>query len=61
MALRLSSVRYVMALVLAPLVHADTAAFDLPGPAIQMRVTRGTKTLPIAEVPNLEPKIWFSK
>jgi hypothetical protein len=50
-----------MALVLAPLVHADTAAFDLPGPAIQMRVTRGTKTLPIAEVPNLEPKIWFSK
>jgi len=50
-----------MALVLAPLVHADTAAFDLAGPAIQARVTRGTKTLPIAEVPNLEPgdRLWL--
>src|ERR1700748_3731670 len=42
--------------------HAQnsTAPFDLNGPRIDMRVTRGGKTLPIAEVPNLQPgdKIW---
>jgi hypothetical protein len=32
---------------------ADTAAFDLPGPQIEMTVTRSGKTLPISEVPNL--------
>ena len=43
-------------------VHAQTtqAPFDLAGPRIDMRVTRGAKTLPIAEVPNLQPgdKVW---
>jgi hypothetical protein len=41
--------------------HAqNTAPFDLSGPRIDMRVTRGGKTLPIAEVPNLQPgdKVW---
>ena len=40
--------------------HADTAAFDLSGPQIQVRVTRGGKTLPISQVPNLQPgdRIW---
>ena len=42
--------------------HAQntTAPFDLNGPRIDMRVTRGGKTLPIAEVPNLQPgdKVW---
>ncbi len=41
--------------------HAqNTAPFDLNGPRIDMRVTRGGKTLPIAEVPNLQPgdKVW---
>src|SRR5579875_3312337 len=43
----------------APLL-ADNARFDLAGPKIDVKVTRGDKTLPIAEVPNLQPgdKIW---
>jgi hypothetical protein len=38
----------------------DNARFDLVGPKIDVRVTRGVKTLPIAQVPNLLPgdKIW---
>jgi hypothetical protein len=49
----------MMLLAFVPLVHA--AAFDLAGPAIQVRVTQGTNTLPIAEVPNLEPgdRLWL--
>src|SRR5260370_25524926 len=41
-------------------VRADTAAFDLSGPPIEVRVTRGGKTLPISRVPNLQPgdRIW---
>ncbi|WP_454279700.1 hypothetical protein [Sphingomonas sp. Marseille-Q8236] len=41
------------ALVESPLCAADPAPFDLPGPALRIAVTRGDKTLPIAEVPNL--------
>jgi hypothetical protein len=39
---------------------AGTAAFDLPGPRIEVRVTRAGKTLPISQVPNLEvgDRIW---
>lgn len=38
----------------------NTAPFDLTGPRIEMRVTRGKQTLPIASVPNLQPgdKVW---
>ncbi len=41
-------------------VHADPVRFDLVGPKIDVRVTRGSQTLPIAEVPNLQAgdKIW---
>ena len=41
-------------------VFADSAAFDLPGPRIEVRVTRGDKELPIAEVPNLQAgdRLW---
>jgi hypothetical protein len=44
-------------LVLASLVaaRADPAPFDLAGPTLEVTVTRGAKTLPIAEVPNLAP------
>src|ERR1700753_1972913 len=40
--------------------QGNTAPFDLSGPRIDMRVTRGGKTLPIANVPNLQPgdKVW---
>ena len=39
----------------------DKARFDLVGPTIDIRVTRGTSTLPIAQVPNLQPsdRIWI--
>jgi hypothetical protein len=39
----------------------DKARFDLAGPTINIRVTRGTSTLPIAQVPNLQPgdRIWI--
>ena len=39
----------------------DKARFDLAGPTIDIRVTRGNSTLPIAQVPNLQPgdKIWI--
>lgn len=38
----------------------DNARFDLSGPKVDVRITRGNTTLPIAEVPNLQPgdKIW---
>src|SRR3984957_1622882 len=41
--------------------RADNARFDLEGPKIDIRITRGSATLPISEVPNLQPgdKIWI--
>ena len=48
-----------------PLARAADARFDLVGPRIDVRVTRGTsssqQTLPIASVPNLQPgdKLWI--
>src|ERR1700753_3273962 len=41
--------------------HGDPARFDLAGPKIDVHVTRSGKTLPIAQVPNLQPgdKIWL--
>ena len=43
------------------IVRADSAAFDLAGPPIDMRVTRGTKTLPISRTANLQPgdRLWI--
>lgn len=39
----------------------DKARFDLVGPKIDVRVTRGSTTLPIAQVPNLQAgdKLWI--
>ena len=47
-------------LLLPPLAHAQ-ARFDLTGPKIDVRVTRAGVTLPIAQVPNLQPgdQIWL--
>jgi hypothetical protein len=41
--------------------QADGAAFDLSGPSVEMKVTRGGKPLPISEVPNLQPgdRLWI--
>ena len=43
------------------LVRAADSRFDLIGPKIDVRVTRDGQTLPIADVPNLQPgdKIWI--
>jgi hypothetical protein len=51
----------LLALSVSTVVRADDKArFDLAGPKIDVRVTRGSKTLPIAQVPNLlaGDKIW---
>ena len=39
----------------APLLRADDARFDLPGPKIDVYVTRGNVTLPSARVTELQP------
>lgn len=41
--------------------RADTAAFDLVGPTIDVRVTRAGKSLPVAQVPNLQAgdRLWI--
>ena len=52
---------FVLFLLLGPgLALADTAAFDLPGPRVEVRVSRGGKQLPIADVPNLQAgdRLW---
>ena len=40
--------------------HSQNARFDLTGPKVDVRVTRGGATLPIASVPNLQAgdKLW---
>ncbi len=41
--------------------YADTAAFDLPGPRVEVRVSRVGKELSISEVPNLQEgdRLWI--
>jgi hypothetical protein len=43
------------------ILHADNGRFDLIGPKLEVHVTRAGKTLPIAQVPNLQPgdKLWL--
>ena len=58
---RLSYFILLLALfALPPFVQADTAAFDLSGPRLEISVTRAGKTLPISQVPNLQPqdRLW---
>lgn len=45
---------------IAPFLGADSVPFDLAGPAVQIKVTRADKALPISEVPNLlaGDKLW---
>jgi hypothetical protein len=49
-----------LVLVRSDLMEAESAPFDLVGPTIQMKVMRGGKTLPIANVPNLQvgDRLW---
>jgi hypothetical protein len=41
--------------------YAENAQFDLQGPTLEVKVQRDGKTLPIAEVPNLQPgdRLWL--
>jgi hypothetical protein len=51
----------LLVLGVAPRCFAVDARFDLVGPRINVRVTRNGVTLPIAEVPNLQPgdRLWL--
>jgi len=51
----------VFVLISGSFLRADTAAFDLAGPRIEVRVTRAGKTLPISKVPNLRAgdRLWI--
>jgi hypothetical protein len=55
------SVFFLCSVLFGALAHADPAPFDLAGPVLEAKVTRGDTTLPISEVPNLAPgdKIWI--
>jgi hypothetical protein len=59
----LSALLAVLAALAAPVeaVGAEPAPFDLAGPSVAITVTRGQKTLPITQVPNLAPgdKLWI--
>jgi len=50
-----------VALAASVAAHADPAPFDLAGPNLEVKVTRGAQTLPIAEVPNLAAgdRLWI--
>jgi hypothetical protein len=56
----LISVLIVSAISLPQKASADAAAFDLPGPRVEVRVSRGDKELPVADVPNLQvgDRLW---
>jgi len=46
--------------LVSTVLHADGPAFDLSGPKVDVHVKRGTVTLPISEVPSLQPgdRLW---
>ena len=50
----------MLLLTFSSAVRADNAAFDLIGPKIEVRVQRAGVTLPIAQVPSLQPgdRLW---
>ncbi|MGA2776885.1 MAG: hypothetical protein ABSF94_04955 [Steroidobacteraceae bacterium] len=51
----------VLAALAAASAHAGPAPFDLAGPVVEVKITRGAVTLPISEVPNLNvgDRIWI--
>jgi hypothetical protein len=54
--------RLVLVLLALPgFTRGDTPGFDLSGPRIDVRVTRRGKSLPISQVPNLQPgdRLWL--
>jgi hypothetical protein len=51
----------ILAIILAATAQAAPAPFDLAGPTLDLKITRGTQTLPASEVPNLAvgDRIWI--
>jgi hypothetical protein len=51
----------LLAVVITSIAAAAPAPFDLAGPTLEVKITRGTVTLPASQVPNLAPgdKIWI--
>ena len=51
----------LLAVSIAHLASAAPAPFDLAGPVLEVKVTRGSETLPASEVPNLAPgdRVWI--
>src|SRR5580700_2135568 len=58
---RLTGTLTALLLLCTTLRAADPARFDLVGPKVDVHVTRAGKTLPISQVPNLQPgdKLWL--
>lgn len=61
--MRFPLLRWISLFLLLPIgfAQAQSAAFDLAGPAVDVRVQRAGNTLPIAKVPNLMPgdRLWI--
>src|SRR6266404_393569 len=59
--MHLRSLPLILATIVAATAHAVPAPFDLAGPTLDVKITRGTRTLPASEVPNLAPgdRIWI--
>lgn len=51
----------LLGLLAVSLGHADPAAFDLAGPGIEVEITRGARSLPASQVPNLAvgDRVWL--
>jgi len=51
----------ILAIILAATAQAGPAPFDLAGPTLDVKITRGKQTLPASEVPNLAAgdRIWI--
>jgi hypothetical protein len=59
--MHLRSCPLILAIILAATAQAAPAPFDLAGPTLEVKITRGTKTLPVSQVPNLAPgdHVWI--
>src|SRR5579863_10075506 len=57
----LRSLPFILAIIGAAVAHADPAPFDLAGPTLEVKVTRGAKTLPASQVPHLNvgDRVWI--
>ncbi|HEY0802938.1 MAG TPA: hypothetical protein VGD54_19030, partial [Steroidobacteraceae bacterium] len=58
------AIRYALLLLMlggSSVALAAPAPFDLAGPTLEVKVTRGTSTLPASQVPNLAPgdRVWI--